>query len=153
MKNKVLIILIGGAAAIYYFLRGKISAGTNLIAKPLTLGIDLPRTSLARGVLAFKLKLNLINTSNFSVNVKEVNISIQVNNARVGNIITKEPFIVLAKSEKVITLGTTVQIFDVLLIDKLKDILLGNEETILKAVGYIDTDLGKIGVGFEKTIN
>ena len=104
-------------------------------------------------MLAFKLKLNLINTSNFSVNVKEANISIQVNNARVGNIITKEPFIVLAKSEKVITLGTTIQIFDVLLIDKLKDILLGNKETILKAVGYIDTDLGKIGVGFEKTIN
>jgi len=153
MNNKIFLTLIGGAAAVYFYLRGKISSGTNLIAKPLTLGIDLPRSSLIRGVIAFKLKLNLINTGNFSVNVKEANINLLANNSRVGNIITKEPFIVSAKSEKVITLGTTIQVFDVLQLDKLKEMLLGNEKTILKAVGFIDTDLGKIGVAFEKSIN
>jgi len=149
MKN---LLLLGGAgAALLYFLRQKRAAGENLRVEPVDIAIDSQRSASSFWTrIYYKVKLKLINTENASVNVSGINLNVLVNNQNFGSIVTATPFIVTAKSEKIINLDASFSSLGV--INTIRDLITEGLRFTVTVTGYVDTDLGRINVEFSKTI-
>jgi hypothetical protein len=144
------IVLIGGALA-YLFIRNKKAAGENLRFEPVDIQIDTPRSRASLFTrLYYKVKINLINNEQAAVNVRNVLLNATANGGPLGTLTSSQPFSVPAKGNQVVELQTSFNIFGAALI--IKNILINRQPLTVNITGYVDTDLGRVNITFNKEV-
>jgi len=153
MKNYYPIIAITAAAyGIIYWLKKKANAGSNLKYEGVDIAIDFEKTKQSFFTQIFyKVKLNLINIENVSVNIKSINLKVFIGDQDFGSIVKNQFFSVPAKSSKLITLETSFK--SLAAIELIKDIILEGFQDPIIVKGYINTDLGKVNIDFKKNVS
>jgi LEA14-like dessication related protein len=147
MNNKLILSLLAGAGAFYYFLQGKKGAIEDLQINPVDIAID--KESNFRK-LVFNLKLQIKNPSKFVVKIKNIDLALKVNNKTISNFNSSSVLSLAANSNKIYTIKISVQNLTVVL--TILDLL--DEKNIVAAVtGDITTDLGTVNINFTKEIN
>jgi LEA14-like dessication related protein len=147
MNNKLILGLLAGAGAFYYFLQGKKGAIEDLQIEPVDIAID--KESNWRK-LVFNLKLQIKNPSKFVVKIKNIDLALKVNNKTISNFNSSNVLSLAANSNKIYTIKISVQNLTVVL--TILDLL--NEKNIVAAIeGDITTDLGVVDINFRKEIN
>ena len=147
MNNKLILGLLAGAGAFYYFLQGKKEAIEDLLIEPVDIAID--KSSNIRK-LVFNLKLQIKNPSKFVVKIKNIDLDLSVNNKTISNFNSNTVLSLPANSNKIYNIKISVQNLTVVL--TILEIL--NDKNIIAAItGDITTDLGKIDINFRKEIN
>ena len=152
MKNILPIAAVIGAGyfVINYFKR-KRAAGQNLKFELLKVTIDTQRT-LQTGFykLFYDITLNIINSENAAVNIKNVNLNVFLNGKNIGTLEQTINFSVPRESTKqimfkasFITLG---------LLSYIMDIIQNGFSMNFNVKGFIDTDLGRVNVDFSKNV-
>jgi hypothetical protein len=96
MNKNFLIGLAAVAAAGYYFLMGKKQAIENLLIKPIDIAINSSKTNIFK--LVFNLKLQITNSSNFTVKINKIDVDILVNNRTISEFQKNLPITIAAKS-------------------------------------------------------
>jgi LEA14-like dessication related protein len=147
MNNKLILGLLAGAGAFYYFLQGKKGAIEDLQIEPVDIAID--KESNFRK-LVFNLKLQIKNPSKFVVKIKNIDLALKVNNKTISNFKSSSVLSLAANSNKIYTIKISVQNLTVVL--TILDLL--DEKNIVAAIeGDITTDLGVVDINFKKEIN
>jgi LEA14-like dessication related protein len=147
MNNKLILGLLAGAGAFYYFLQGKKGAIENLEIEPVDIAID--KASNFRK-LVFNLKLQIKNPSKFVVKIKNIDLALKVNNKTISNFNSSSVLSLAANSNKIYTIKISVQNLTVVL--TILDLL--DKKNIVAAIeGDITTDLGVVDINFKKEIN
>lgn len=152
MKNYYPIIAITAAAyGLIFWLKRKAAAGSNLRYEIADIAIDIPRiiqSNFAR--IYFNTKLRLINDESVSVNVKQINLNVDIGNKSLGKIVNNTPFTVPARSSNVVRIETSFSSGTVVLyiIDLIRNGFRFDQPISLD--GYIQTDLGRVNVNFTK---
>jgi hypothetical protein len=151
--KKIIPFLGVGVAALFlvnYFKR-KATAGQNLKFELLKITIDSQRT---RQSLFFKVfydvTLNMINRENASVVVKNVSLDVTANGKNLGNLEQTLNFSVPAQSTKQIMFKASFSTLGALQL--VKDIVLNGLSVNVNVNGFIDTDLGRVNVNFDKNV-
>jgi hypothetical protein len=133
------------------YLRNKVAAGQNLEITPLKISIDLPKTREALYLKIFyDITLNLANKEQASVNVKSLFLTVKTNNINFGNIERDLNFDVEEMQEKQITVKAS--FFTLSAIGIIKDLIKNGFNLNVNVAGFIDTDLGRVDINFNKNI-
>lgn len=152
MKNilPIAAILGGGFFLINYFKR-KARAGENLQFELLDIKIDTQRT-LQSGLVKifYTVKLNLINNENASIKIQNVQLDIKANNKLIGRLSQTINFTVPRESSKIIAFETS--FFTVGIIGLVIDLVQNGLRANVNVAGFIQTDLGRVNVDFNKDI-
>jgi LEA14-like dessication related protein len=150
MRN---LLLLGGAgAALLFFLRQKKAAGENLRVEPVDVAIDTARSAQSFYTrIYYRVKLKLINVERASVNVSGINLNVSVNNNPFGSIVSTAPFIVSANSEKIVNLDASIASLGI--IELIRDLISDGLQMNVTVSGFIDTDLGRVNVLFNKQLS
>lgn len=152
IKNYYPIIALTAAAyGIIFWLKKKKAAGSNLRYEIADIAIDIPRiiqSNFAR--IYFNTKLRLINDESVSVNIKQINLNVDINNRSLGKIVNNTPFKVAARSSNVVRIETSFSSGQVVLyiIDLIRNGFKFDKPISLD--GYIQTDLGRVNINFTK---
>jgi hypothetical protein len=152
MKNILPFAAIGAAGLLLlsYFKR-KVSAGQNLEVLPIKISIDLPKTKQANYLKIFyDITLNLANREQASVNVKNIFLTVKTNSKNFGNIEEALNFNVPANGEKQISIKAS--FFTLGFLGLVKDIIQDGLNINVNVSGYIDTDLGRVNIDFNKNV-
>jgi hypothetical protein len=150
MKNILPIAaLLGGGLFLVNYFKRKRAAGENLKFELAKITIDTPRT-LQTGLLKifYDITLNVINSENAAVNVKNLNIDVTVNGKNFGNLSQTLNFSIPQQSEKKIMLKAS--FFTLGALQLVKDIVLEGINFNINLNGFIDTDLGRVNIDFNK---
>lgn len=152
MKNILPIAAVGAAGLLLInFLRRKKAAGENLEVLPVKITIDTPKTKKANYLRIFyDITLNLANREQASVNVRNIFLTVRTNDRNFGNIEEALNFSVPANSEKQITIKAS--FFTLGFLGLVKDLIQNGLNIKVNVSGYIDTDLGRVNINFEKNI-
>ena len=151
MKKYLPIYLVAAAGYLIYFLRNKATAGANLKYEPLDIAIDIEKTKQSFFTKIFyNVKLKLINSENASINVNNVNLDVSVEGTNFGNINKTEDFIVPAQSYKIVVFQAS--FFSLSAIMLIKKIIKEGLNINVSVTGFINTDLGRVNVEFNKNI-
>jgi LEA14-like dessication related protein len=143
--------IIGAGALLINFLKRKAAAGQNLKFELLKVSIDTVRTKQARLLKIFyDVTINMINVENASVVVNNINLNVTVNGKNLGNLEQTLNFSVPAQSTKAILLKASFNTLGALSL--VKDIILNGINFTVNINGFIDTDLGRVNVNFDKQI-
>jgi LEA14-like dessication related protein len=147
MNNKLILSLLAGAGAFYYFLQGKKGAIEDLQIEPVDIAID--KESNFRK-LVFNLKLQIKNPSKFVVKVKNIDLDLKVNNKTISNFNSNTVLSLPANSNKIYNIKISVN--NLTVITTILEVLA--DKNIVAAVnGDITTDLGTVDINFTKEIN
>jgi LEA14-like dessication related protein len=92
----------------------------------------------------------MINVENASVVVNNINLNVTVNGKNLGNLEQTLNFSVPAQSTKAILLKASFNTLGALSL--VKDIILNGINFTVNINGFIDTDLGRVNVNFDKQI-
>jgi LEA14-like dessication related protein len=145
------VAIIGVGALLINFLKRKAAAGQNLKFELLKVSIDTVRTKQARLLKIFyDVTINMINVENASVVVNNINLNVTVNGKNLGNLEQTLNFSVPAQSTKAILLKASFNTLGALSL--VKDIILNGINFTVNINGFIDTDLGRVNVNFDKQI-
>lgn len=149
MKN---LLLAGGAiAALVYFLRRKKAAAENIKVEPVDIAIDSQRSAASLfSRIYYRVKLRLINDELASVNVSAINLNIVVNGRELAKINNTTVFKVDSKSQQVINLDAVISTYGAVQI--IKDLIIEGLNIDINVTGYLDTDLGRVNVNFNKSL-
>jgi LEA14-like dessication related protein len=147
MNNKLILGLLTGAGALYYFLQGKKGAIEDLQIEPVDIAID--KESNFRK-LVFNLKLQIKNPSKFVVKVKNIDLDLKVNNKTISNFNSNSVLNLPANSNKIYNIKISVNNFTV--ITTILEVL-ADKNIVAAVTGDITTDLGKVNINFTKEIN
>ena len=152
MKNILPIAAVGAAGLLLInFLRRKKAAGENLEVLPVKITIDTPKTRKANYLRIFyDITLNLANREQASVNVRNIFLTVKTNDRNFGNIEEALNFNVPANSEKQITIKAS--FFTLGFLGLVKDLIQNGLNIKVNVSGYIDTDLGRVNINFDKNI-
>lgn len=147
MNNKLILGLLAGAGALYYFLQGKKGAIEDLLIEPVDIAID--KESNIRK-LVFNLKLQIKNPSKFVVKVKNIDLLLRVNNKIISNFNSNSVLNLPANSNKIYNIKISVNNFTV--ITTILEVL-ANKNIVAAVTGDITTDLGIVNIDYTKEIN
>lgn len=152
MKNILPIAAVGAASLLLInFLRRKKAAGENLEVLPVKITIDTPKTRKSNYLRIFyDITLNLANREQASVNVRNIFLTVRTNDRNFGNIEEALNFNVPANSEKQITIKAS--FFTLGFLGLVKDLIQNGLNIKVNVSGYIDTDLGRVNINFDKNI-
>jgi len=151
-KSKLLLplLLVGGYAA-YIFLRNKKAAGENLRFEPVDIAIDSERSRRTLWTrLYYKVKINLVNSEQAAVNVRNVMLNATANGRPLGTLTSTQPFSVPAKGNQIVQLDTSFSIFGAASI--IINIIRNRQPLTVNINGYVDTDLGRVNIQFSKEV-
>ena len=147
MNNKLILGLLAGAGAFYYFLQRKKEAIEDLLIEPVDIAID--RASNWRK-LVFNLKLQIKNPSKFVVKVKNIDLLLKVNNKIISNLNSNSVLNLPANSNKIYNIKISVNNFTV--ITTILEVL-ADKNIVAAVTGDITTDLGTVNIDYTKEIN
>jgi LEA14-like dessication related protein len=147
MNNKLILGLLAGAGAFYYFIKGKKGAIEDLEIKPIDIAIN-KESNFKK--LIFDLKFKIKNPSKFAVKIKNIDLDLKVNNKTISNFNSASILTLPANSDKIYTIKISVQNLTVVL--TIIEIL-ADKNIIASVVGDITTDLGTVNIDFVKEIN
>jgi LEA14-like dessication related protein len=147
MNNKLILGLLAGAGAFYYFLQGKKGAIEDLQIEPVDIGID--KESNFRK-LVFNLKLQIKNPSKFVVKVKNIDLDLKVNNKTISNFNSNTVLSLPANSNKIYNIKISVN--NLTVITTILEVL-ADKNIVAAVTGDITTDLGTVDINFTKEIN
>ena len=152
MKNILPIAaLLGGGLFIINYFKRKAAAGENLRFELLKITIDSVKTKQSLYFKVFyDITLNVINPENAAVNVKNINLDVIANGKNLGNLSQTLNLSIPQQSNKQIMLKASFQTLGALQL--VKDIILEGINVNVNVNGYIDTDLGRVDVDFNKQI-
>jgi hypothetical protein len=152
MKNILPFAAIGaGALLLINFFKRKAAAGQNLEITPIKISIDLPKTKQAAYFKIFyDITLNLSNREQASVNVKNLFLTVRTNSKNLGNIEETLNFVVPANGEKQINIKAS--FFTLGFLGLIKDLIQNGFNILVNVNGYVDTDLGRININFDKNV-
>jgi len=152
MKNILPFAAIGAAGLLLInFFKRKAAAGQNLEITPIKISIDLPKTRQARYLKIFyDITLNLANREQASVNVKNLFLTVKTNNINFGNIEQNLNFNVEELQEKQITVKAS--FFTLGFLGLIRDVIKNGLNINVNVNGYIDTDLGRVNINFNKNV-
>lgn len=149
MNTKTILLLAGAGAVAAYLLKGKKEALENLKISPLDIAIDTQKSKATLWTkLYYNIKLKLINSSSFSINVKSIDLDFSVNGKILANIQRDQNITVPGKDDKVITLSS--YIASATAIETILDILADSSKIKLAVTGEVVTDLGAIIINYSK---
>ena len=155
MKNRLpLILTLVTGAGLFFWLRRKKAAGTNLRYEPIDIAIDSQRSAASLfSRIYYNLKLRLINNETANVNIRAINLQAFLKVAdrqprKIGDIVNNTGFQVPAKGQKEIKLDTSISTGGVIQI--IKDLLLEGINFEINVNGFVDTDLGRLNINFTK---
>jgi LEA14-like dessication related protein len=147
MNNKLILGLLAGAGAFYYFLQGKKGAIEDLQIEPVDIAID--KESNFRK-LVFNLKLQIKNPSKFIVKVKNIDLDLKVNNKTISNFNNNTVLSLPANSNKIYNIKISVN--NLTVITTILEVL-ADKNIVASITGDITTDLGTVDINFTKEIN
>jgi LEA14-like dessication related protein len=147
MNNKLILGLLAGAGAFYYFLKGKKGAIEDLRIEPVDINID--KESNFRK-LVFNLKLQINNPSKFIVKIKNIDLDLKVNNKTISNFNSDTILSLPANSNKIYNIKISVN--NLTVITTIFEVL-ADKNIVAAVTGDITTDLGTVDINFEKEIN
>jgi LEA14-like dessication related protein len=147
MNNKLILGLLAGAGAFYYFLKGKKGAIEDLRIEPVDINID--KESNFRK-LVFNLKLQINNPSKFIVKIKNIDLDLKVNNKTISNFNSDTILSLPANSNKIYNIKISVN--NLTVITTILEIL-ADKNIVAAVTGDITTDLGTVDINFTKEIN
>ena len=153
MKKTNLLLPLGliGAAAAYLYFRNKKAAGENLRFEPVDIAIDSARSRASLWTrLYYKVKINLINTEPARVNVKNVMLNATTNGRPFGTLVSSQNFTVPAQGSQIIQLETSISTLGAAA--TIINILRNQQPLTINVVGYVDTDLGRVTIEFNKVV-
>lgn len=155
MKNRLpLILTLVTGAGLFFWLRRKKSAGTNLRYEPIDIAIDSQRSAASLfSRIYYNLKLRLINNESANVNIRAINLQAFLKVAdrqprKIGDIVNNAGFQVPAKGQREIKLDTSISTGGVIQI--IKDLLIEGINFEINVNGFVDTDLGRLNINFTK---
>jgi len=145
-----LAVIAGAAGLLIYWLRRKATAAENVIIELQDIAIDMPRTKQARYLtIYYNVKLKLINNEPADINVRQVNFNVKLNDKNFGRAVRNVPFRVPRRGETIQSFQvafTSFGIFGILI-----DIITKGLNFDFDINGYINTDLGKVDMQFNKS--
>jgi LEA14-like dessication related protein len=147
MNNKLILGLLAGAGAFYYFLQGKKGAIEDLQIEPVDIAID--KESNIRKLI-FNLKLQIKNPSKFIVKVKNIDLDLKVNNKTISNFNNNTVLSLPANSNKIYNIKISVN--NLTVITTILEVL-ADKNIVASITGDITTDLGTVDINFTKEIN
>ena len=147
-----IVAVLSAGAYIVYFLKNKARAGQNLKYEFLDIAIDLEKTLKSRfSKIYYDLSINLINSENASVVLKNINFNVSVNGKNLGNVAQTINFTVPAESTKKVDLQISFQTLG--LISLIRDAIIQGLKFDINVNGFIETDLGRIEVNYNQIIS
>jgi hypothetical protein len=153
MKNLLPIAaIIGAGALLINYLKGKKAAGENLKFELFKISIDSQKTKRALFLTVYyDIVLNVINDELNNVNVKNVLLNIRVNEKDLGQVKSNLDLVIPRESEKQITIKASFSSLGALSL--VKDLVQSGLNAVVNVKGYIDTDLGRVNINFDKNLN
>lgn len=143
--------LVTGGLLLFRFLRGKMEAGQNLKYEPIGVNIDTARSAANNFYrIYYSVRIRLVNDYQQNVNVKALNLEASSNGRPVGTLTSTTEFTVPAMNSKTIELTASIATAGVIqtVIDAIRD----GFNIPVNITGFINTDLGRINVNFNKNI-
>jgi LEA14-like dessication related protein len=150
MKNILPIAaIIGAGAFLLNYLKGKKQAGENLKFELFKISIDSQKTKRALFLTVFyDIVLNVINEETESVNIKNVLLNIKINEKDLGKIESNLNLVIPRQSKKQITIKASFSSFGAF--GLIKDIVTDGLQVAFNIQGFIETDLGRVNINFNK---
>jgi LEA14-like dessication related protein len=148
MNKKFLIGLAAAAAAGYYFLIGKKQAIENLLIKPIDIAINSSKTNIFK--LVFNLKLQITNSSNFTVKINKIDVDILVNNKTISEFQKNLPITIAPNKTEIVLIEITAQ--NAAIISSIIDIITSGNAITAGVIGVFSTDLGVVNIDYTKTV-
>jgi hypothetical protein len=143
--------LIVSGIFVYRYLRGKADAVKNLIYEPIKVTIDSPRSAASNfSRLYYTVTIRLVNNFPENVNVRSINLEATSNGNPLGNLTSTAQFVIPGMSNRTIQL--TASIATAGLITTIINAIQDGFNIPVNISGFINTDLGKINVSFNKNI-
>ena len=152
MKKILPLLAYGtGAFLLFNYFKRKAAAGENLKFELLKVSIDTQKTRQANFFKIFyDVTINMINSETADVVVKDVNLNVIINGKNLGNLEQTLDFTVPRQSEKKVTFKASFVTLGALSL--VKDLILKGLNFNVNINGYIDTDLGRVTINFEKIV-
>jgi LEA14-like dessication related protein len=148
MNKNFLLGIAAAAAAAYYFLIGKKQAIENLLIKPIDIAINSSKTNILK--LVFNLKLQITNSSNFTVKINKIDVDILVNNRIISEFQKNLPIIIAPNKTEIVLIEITAQ--NAAIITTIIDIITSGEKITAGVKGVFSTDLGIVNIDYTKTV-
>jgi hypothetical protein len=150
MKNILPIAaVIGAGALLINYLKGKKRAMENLQFEIFKITIDKQKTQRALYFKVFyDIVITVVNDELSPVKIKDTLLNIKVNGRDLGAIKSTLNLLIPRESEKQITLQAS--FFTLGAIGLVKDIVKNGLQANVNVQGYINTDLGKVDINFDK---
>lgn len=143
--------LILGGVYIFRYLRGKQEAAQNLKYDPVKITIDSPRSAASNFLrLYYTVTIRLVNNFPQNVNVRSINLEATSKGIEIGNLTSTAQFIVPGMSAKTIQLTASIATGG--LITTIVNAIQDGLNIPVNIAGFINTDLGRINVSFNKNI-
>lgn len=140
-----------GAILLFNYFKRKKAAGENLKFELVKVSIDSKRTAeTGFWKIFYDITVNMINSENASVVVKNLNLNVSVNGKNLGQLEQTIDFSVPAQSTKKIMLKASFLTLGALTL--VRDIIKQGLNFYVNISGYIDTDLGRVNVNFNKQV-
>jgi LPXTG-motif cell wall-anchored protein len=152
-KNNTFLVLgiTAAAAAAFIFFRNKKAAGENLRFEPVDIAIDSARSRSSLWTrLYYKVKINLINAEPAAVNVRGVVLNATTAGRPLGTLTSTQAFSVPANGAQVVQLETSISTLGAA--STIINVLRNREPLTVNINGYVDTDLGRVLINFNKTV-
>jgi hypothetical protein len=150
MKNILPIAaVIGAGALLINYLKGKKRAMENLQFEIFKITIDKQKTQRALYLKVFyDIIITVVNDELTPVKIKDTLLNIKVNGRDLGVIKSNLNLLIPRESEKQITLQAS--FFTLGAIGLVKDIVRDGFQASVNVAGFINTDLGKVDINFNK---
>jgi len=150
MKNILPIAaVIGAGALLINYLKGKKRAMENLQFEIFKITIDKQKTQRALYLKIFyDIVITVVNDESTPVKIKDTLLNIKVNGRDLGVVKSNLNLLIPRESEKQITLQAS--FFTLGAIGLVKDIVRDGLQANVNVAGFINTDLGKVDINFDK---
>ena len=150
-NTPLVLLVLAGAAAAFYFFRNKKAAGENLRFEPVDIAIDSARSRQSLWTrLYYKVKINLINPEQANVNVNNVLLNATTNGRPLGTLTSSQKFSVPAQGNQIIQLDTSISTLGAA--STIINVIRNRQPLTINIVGYVDTDLGRVTINFNKVV-
>lgn len=143
-------LILGSLAALtaFLYIRSKKDMVNQLQVKLTSLNIDWSKTKQSLFLTTFvNLRINLFNPTNSKLTIKHIFVEIYVNGKLSGQVTKNDDFLIAANSNS--DINFTARLNTLNLGTAIIELIKSQEAPELKAVGYIETSLGRIP--FNKT--